>query len=210
MLTTKFINDCRDPMMDIPIPLQQFGNHKWVRIIPGRVFEFRNQSEKDIYAKWDYIRYTNKKKKNDEFDPGVSVEMHVRPGWKMPANPGLIMRLENFHGRTLSMTISGSNESLAMPYGMSLIIYNVDPFDDFAEISKIETTPIIIDYVFDPEEPGGRRRIERGGATKRTRRSIDELLKIKNVRAKKNQDLSFASEELIKLHEKEPVKKTKK
>lgn len=198
-IETIFENKCEN--LDVSIPLRIFGQHDWFPIYAGKSFTFRNLDEFDIYARYDRITYTNSDK-----PPFCKVDAHVRSGWKVPKGGGLILVLENLHSQTLSVTISRESDSIAMPFGIPLFVYNVDPYGDLAEFAKFEVMPTYVETFENPDSliP---RKITRGGGIRRIRRSPKELAELKAERSKKNMGLTFESEEIVKDYLKSRFKK---
>ena len=202
-----------DASRDIMVPVNRDANHKWLTIPAGQLFEFKNLNEKDLYARYELVRFLDDKKSGPE---RYKVEAHIRKNWKEPENPGLTLIVENFEqSQGLNSQFSTEDWSIPMPWQLKLIFYNIRPSDHIAEYSKIQTQGEIVESIRDPYEPGGRRFIKRGGGVKSTRREAEELLIIKKAREGVQRQVSFAAEQLIREQEekekkKETVKKTKK
>lgn len=209
MLITKFINDSS---RDVIVPIQRNASHRWLRLPARGQYNFKNNDEKDLYARYDMIRFVDDPKSGLE---RYRVETHIRAEWKEPKNPGLTLVVENFEqSQGLNSQYSTENWSIPMPFGIRLVFYNIMASEQVAEFSKIETQAETVEYIRDPYEPGGRREIKRGGGVKTTRRPVEELLVVKKAREQVNQQMTFTSDQLIRDSEKEKkravVKKTKK
>lgn len=206
-LVTKFLNESE---AEVKLPLMKEANHKWLILAPkpyGRNFyDFKNRNDKDLYARYDLIRFI----KDETTKMGYKVQMHVRDGWKEPKNPGLTLVVENFGG-DVDHTVSTPDWGIPAPVGLRLVFYDISPYDFIAETAKIEITKETVEMIPDPYEVGGYREFRRGGGSKKTKRSVEELIVIKTARKGKNQDMSYESEQEIKeFKQQEKEKKTMK
>ena len=173
-LTTKFINESE---VEVKVPLMKESNHRWLVLAPPRYgrnsYDFKNQNEKDLYSKFDLIRFV----KDENTKLGYSVQCHIRDGWREPKNPGLTLTVENFKADN-NCTISTPDWGIPMPFQMRLVFYDISPFDFIAETAKIETVPEVIERIPDPYEPGGYREFRSRmaeGSRQRAFRHVDGM-----------------------------------